>query len=155
FLGRKLEFGRDPALAHLRQPDLVDARVLILELDLIATVLEAAREGLLFLRIRVPELALLRRRRVADSTEGSSDVPRGFVAGDEVLVKLHLARWKARTVRPVDAREVGIALIPQERVARAAQREDEGAGIVPVRLLVRGGCDLRDVGMHHAVGEEE
>jgi len=132
----------------------VNARILIFVLDLVSPEFDAGLSGGFF-AADTARAALLLGEDVAYPAEAGRQVARCLIAGHEVLVELLRAWREHRTKLPVDALELRFALTPEQRVAVSGERHDVRAGAVLVRLLVRGGCDLRDVHVHRAVGERE
>src|ERR1700716_1893279 len=58
-------------------------------------------------------------------------------------------------MRPVEALELALVLIPVERVSVPADREDVEVGTVAMPFLVRAHRHLRHVRVHRAVGKHE
>ena len=56
---------------------------------------------------------------------------------------------------PIDALEVLLALVPEQRIAVAGDREDVEVGAVAMGFLVGADRHLRRVRMHGAVGQDE
>src|SRR5580658_7999691 len=101
---REDEFRRNPGFAHLVEPDLVDARILIFVFDLIAAQFDAGLAGR-FRAADAARAALLLGEDVAHAAQTRRQVARCVVGGDEVLVELLRARREHRAELPVDALE--------------------------------------------------
>src|SRR5215467_977713 len=121
----------DPGLGEFAQPDRMDAWILILILDLGAAFLDAYVGASAF---RADPA--LEHDRIALGAETDGDIARRPGAGAEVLVEHVVGRRETHAVAPVDALEIPVALVPEQRVARAVDEEDVQAGPVPVPLLV-------------------
>ena len=109
-----------PCLAQLLEIDRVDARVLVLVLDLTAAVLDAdvhAHE----------HPALVGGEGIAQAAEGDGEIARRLGRGVEMLVEHLVGRREHPAVLPVDAHEILVALVPQQRVARARSRQRRGS----------------------------
>ena len=135
--------------ANRLEPFPVDARILILVLDLPAALLHgngAAAFGAL-----APE----RNERIAPASEAAGEVARRLVAGIEMLMEHPERRRVHEAVLPGKFLEFRFALVPQQRIALAVHRMHMGAGGVTVRLLVAAGGNLRAVGVHRSVGKNE
>ena len=135
-------------LRELRQIDLVDARILVLVFDLAAAVLDA--------HVHAHEhVALVGGERIAQAAEGDREIARGIGRRVEVLVEHLVGRREHHAVLPVDALEVLLALVPEQRIAVAGDREDVEIGAVAMGLLVGADRHLRGVRVHGAVGQDE
>ena len=126
----------------------MDAGVLVLVLDLVAALFDRLVD------LVRPDLALALGQRVADRAHLDGEVARRLRAGVEVLVEHLVGRGDNHAVVPVDADEVVLVLIPQQRIAVAGQGDDVGPVEMPVRLLVGAGQDLRGVAAERAVGQD-
>src|ERR1043166_679299 len=127
----------DAVLLHLVEPDAVDARVLVLVLDLVAAFLDVDRHRALLARLDAEQRAALRQReRIAQAADAGGEIARRLLARIEVLVELLVARRKHRAVLPVDAGEVPLAVEPGERVAVAGDAHHVEAGPAAVALRV-------------------
>src|SRR5438309_8557467 len=126
------------------QVSLIDRRVLVLELDLIAALIDVARGAV----IHRPEETVLA------CAPADRQIARGRVTGVEVLVPGPVLRDKRRARSPVDPLVVA-SFSPVQRVARAADDDDVSARPVAVRLLVGADRELRDVGNQRRVAELE
>src|SRR5262249_24849858 len=87
--------------------------------------------------------------------EADGDIARRPGAGAEVLMEHVIWRCKAHAVAPVDTLEIAVALVPEERVARAGDEEDVQAGPVPVPLLVGADRHFRDMRAHGAFAQQQ
>src|SRR5215469_5530094 len=138
----------DAALPEFVDVERVDARVLILVLDLAPPISDAdvhagERSPLVF------------RERVAEAAEGHREVARRRGADVEMLVEHHVRRRVNAAVPPVDAVKVLVVLVPEQRVTLACDREDVEVSAVAVRLLVGANRHFRDVRVHSALGQHE
>ena len=134
--------------AQLIEIDGVDARVLVLVLDLTAAVLDA--------HVHAHEHpALVGGEGITQAAEGDGEIARRIGRRVEVLVKHLVGRREHPAMPPVDAHEILVALVPQQRVAVPGHGKDVEVGAVPVRLLVGADRHLRGVRVHGAVGENE
>src|SRR5262249_51215708 len=107
----------DAVLLHLVEPDAVDARILVLVLDLVAAFLDVGRHRTLLARLDAEQRAALRQREwVAQAADAGGEIARRLPARVEVLVELLVARREHRAVLPVDAGEILLAVEPGERV---------------------------------------
>src|SRR5262249_60343255 len=97
----------------------MDARILIRVLDLGAALLDATSGAPAF---RADPA--LEHDRIALGAEADGDIARRPGAGAEVLMEHVLGRREAHAVAPVDALEIPVALVPEQRVARAVDEED-------------------------------
>src|SRR5262245_54252231 len=121
----------------------MDAWILILVLDLGAALLDAD--------VGAPAFRAdpaLEHDRIALGPEADGDIARRTGAGAEMLVEHVVGRREAHAMAPVDALEIAVALVPEQRVPRAVDEEDVQAGPVPVPLLVRADRHLRDMRAH-------
>src|SRR5512142_1391744 len=79
----------DAVLLHLVEPDPVDARILVLVLDLVAAFLDLDRDRALLARLDAEQRAALRQgERIAQAADPGREVARRLLAGIEVLVEL-------------------------------------------------------------------
>src|SRR5262249_60277348 len=140
----------NPFLGEFAQPDRMDALILILILDLGAALLDADVGAPAFR----PDPAL-EHDRIALGAEADGDIARRPGAGAEVLMEHVIWRRKAHAVAPVDTLEIAVALVPEERVARAGDEEDVQAGPVPVPLLVGADRHFRDMRAHGAFAQQQ
>ena len=113
----ELKTWRYAVLAQFFQPDGVDTRILILIFHLIAALFDAQGRPLFLSGFTDDDFEFFLGNWIAYPAETGRNIPRRLVAGDEVLVKLLVGRWKDDPVVPVNAREIGIARIPEQRVA--------------------------------------
>src|SRR5919199_5638612 len=107
----------------------MNARVLVLVLDLAAAVFDAhvhAQKGFL----------LVFGKRIPQTAEGDRQVAGRLGDGIEVLMEHAVGRGENGAVPPVEALKVSIALVPVDAVAVSGYRKDVEVGPVTVRLLV-------------------
>ena len=127
----------------------MDARVLVFVFDLEAAFLGDADID--------PELefAFLGGERIAGRAHGGGAIARRGLRGVEVLVEDHVGWREDRTVRPLEARVVLLAFVPEQGIAMSRNDEDMVVGRVAMGLLVGARRHLRGMGMEHPVGEAE
>src|SRR5262245_50333094 len=135
-------------LAQLLQIDRMDARVLVLVFDLATALFHAdvhAQE----------DTALVGGERITQAAEGDGKVPRRITRRIEMLME-HLVRWGEHpAVPPVDAHEILVAFIPEQRETVSGHGKDVKVRPVPVRFLVGADSHLRAVCVHGAWGQDE
>ena len=127
----------------------MNPRVLVFVLDLVAAIgdggVDAAGE----------EPAFVLDEGVAHAAQGHRQVTRWGGGGVVVLVEHLIGRREDDAMGPVDALEVLVPVVPQQRIAMAADGEDVEVGAVAVALLIRPDRHLGGVRVHGAVGEDE
>src|SRR5690606_6497862 len=87
----------DAVLRQFAQEDLVDARILVLILDLVAALLDAGVDA------AAEQLALALDEWIAHGAERDREVTGGDLVGIEVLVEDAFGRHEHHAVLPVDA----------------------------------------------------
>src|SRR5262249_51283966 len=121
--------GRHAVLGELLEIDRVDARVLVLVFDLAAAVLDAdvhAHEHPTFIS----------GERVAEAAEGDGEITRGIWGSVEVLMEHLIWRREHPSMFPIDAHEVPLALVPQQRETMAGDGKDVKIGTVAMRFFI-------------------
>src|SRR5579863_3689405 len=102
--------GRSAILLELFQPHLVNARILILVLNLIAALLDAGGDGSLLARLRAQQSPPLRQRKwIARTADRRREIARRRVAGSEVLMELPVGWREDHSMLPVDAEKILLA----------------------------------------------
>src|SRR5262245_52363844 len=127
----------------------MDARILILVLDLPAALLNGYRAA------AFGALAAERNEWITPASETAREIARRLVACIEMLVKHPERRRVHETVPPREFLEFRIAFVPEERIALPVHCMNMRAGGMPVRLLVAAGWNLRAMGVHRSVGKDE
>src|SRR5215831_18589830 len=121
--------GGDAVLGELLEINAVNARVLVLVLDLAAAVLDGHVHAL-------EHVALGFGERIAQAPEGNCEIARRIAAGVEVLMEHLVGRREHHAMFAVDAHQVLGDVVPKQRKAMAGDREDVEVRPVAVRLLV-------------------
>src|SRR5688572_5250802 len=80
--------GRDASLLHLFKPKLVDARILILKLDLVSALLDAQRRTLLLTLFADHRFALLIGEGIAHIADAEGEITGWLSAQIEMLMEL-------------------------------------------------------------------
>src|SRR6266545_2461318 len=145
-------------VAHLRrdagapdrfEPFAVDARILVLVLDLAPALLHRNRAAAL--RALAPE----RNERIASAAKAAREITRRLRAGVEVLVEHPERRRVHEPVLPRKFLELGIPLIPQQGISLAVDRVHVSASGMAMRLLVAAGRYLRHMRVHGSVSKHK
>src|ERR1700730_11309937 len=111
---------RHAALAHLFEPDRVDAFVLVLVFDLVAALLDVERHRALVAGLDTHQrAALLHSERIAQAADAGGEIARREFAGVEMLVELLVGGREHDAVLPVEPPEILVVRVPQERIAVA------------------------------------
>src|SRR5438067_8432680 len=140
--------GRGAVLRKLLKINRVNAWILVLVFDLAAAVLHTHVH---------PEkhAPLVGGEGIAQAAERDREIARGMDVGIEVLVEHLVRRREHPAVAPVDALEILVAFVPEQRKAVAGHGKDVKIRTVPVRFLVSAHRHLRGMGVHDALGEDE